>query len=126
MKKLVCMLLCLLLATVVFAGCNNTTNNPNNPDDPNNTNNPGEKITITIGLPENVNVNDYETNAYTLWLEETTGYNIQIKKYSSSDYKTQFATDASSGTVKMPDILHAFRFSDDLLNQYGEDEYLMT
>ena len=33
---------------------------------------------ITIGIPDNSLVQDYETNKLTLWLEEQTGYDLEL------------------------------------------------
>ena len=38
----------------------------------------GEKATLTIGIPQSVNVEDYKTNALTVWLEEQTGVELIV------------------------------------------------
>lgn len=64
-----------------------------------------EKITISIGVPSAVNVTDWEDNAYTLWLEEKSGYNIEIRNFTvdSGEWKTQLVTMLAGGE-DMPDI----------------------
>ena len=75
MKKLVCILLCLLAMVAVLTGCGgNTTGNIEA------TGETGGRTTksLTIGIPASALVLDYNTNAYTLWLEEVSGYDIEI------------------------------------------------
>ena len=81
---------------------------------------------ITIGIPTSALVLDYNTNAYTLWLEEVSGYDIEIISYSSSpaDYSQQLATDTAAGN-ELPDILWRFQIGDDLIEKYGEDGYFI-
>ena len=89
MKKLLAILLALVCVIGVFAGCSGSGNDTTKPDG---TTPSGEakKEVITIGLPVNVKVEDYETNALTLWIEEETGYDLQYQVYASAaaDYKT--------------------------------------
>ena len=52
---------------------------------------PAEPITVTIGIPASSRVVDYETNAYTRWLEEATGYSIDfLSKKSPIDGTVEF------------------------------------
>ncbi len=142
MKKLLCMLLCLLLAMAVLAGCTGPGNGSDDPTegeiivsdegvhydaDGNLVVPKHEGVSLTIGIPESVYVQDYEENYYTKWLEEKTGIDITIKKYASTsaDYKRQLATETASQTEKLPDILFGFSLGSDLIDQYGEDGYLV-
>ena len=65
---------------------------------------------ITIGIPQHASVIDYETNAYTLWLEQQTGYDITFMPfaYPVNDYLTQFQTCLINRDEKLPDILLGF------------------
>ena len=66
-------------------------------------------VTLTIGIPQNAFVEDYDTNYLTRFLEEKTGVNLEFVFYST-DYEEanqQFSLDVSSGT-KLPDILFNF------------------
>jgi len=89
---------------------------------------------ITIGIPKVAGVTDYENNAYTLWLEAQTGYDLQFVSFESSpaDYKTQLATliiNSMGGGEKLPDILLGFSALDNDFNPvwsiYGMDGYFM-
>ena len=103
MKKVLAIALCLVVVLGLFAGCNQHKEDVKNGiryDEQ------GRQI-ITIGIPQKTTVQDYNTNAYTLWLEEVSGYNIEWVLYSSSagDYKTQLATALINQSEPLPDIL---------------------
>ena len=124
MKKKLIALLCLLcLLLVALAACGEPSSQNTDPEGPTTEN---ERKTITIGIPESVLVVNYDTNAYTLWLEEVSGYDIEFKKYASnsSDYKKQLATETANET-ELPDILYRFRMTDDEVLRYGEDGYFI-
>ena len=83
-----------------------------------------EPVTITVAVVTRANVTDYEDNAYTKWLEEQTGLNLEIIQFADDkNAATQVALMISAGE-KLPDIL--FRL--DSINkqqgeQYGQDGY---
>ena len=83
-----------------------------------------EPVTISIGLITNINVTDYENNAYTKWLEEQTGLDLKIVQFPDrKTAATQISLMIASGE-KLPDII--FRISS--INkqqgeQYGQDGY---
>ena len=119
MKKLLMILLCLVMVLAVLAGCQK----PSETKDP--TTADGKKV-ITIGIPKSTRVNDYDTNSYTLWLEEKSGCEIEFVFYATSatDYKKQLATDTAGG-LELPDILLGFGIGEVLVNQYGEEGYFI-
>ena len=65
----------------------------------------GEEVTITLGIQTNANVIDFDTNEYTLWLEEQTGVNIEFMIFgaNSSDAATQVSLMVAGGE-KLPDV----------------------
>ena len=86
-----------------------------------------EDVTITIGLSQNVKTEDYETNAYTLWLEEQTGINLEFKYFASSanEAVTQLNL-MMAGNEELPDILWGFSGVDSaMMFELGEDEYII-
>ena len=83
-----------------------------------------EPVTITIGLITNANVTDYKNNAYTKWLEEQTGLNIEFQPFmSQKEAATQIALQIASNE-KLPDILLRFTsITKQQGEQYGADGY---
>ena len=83
-----------------------------------------EPVTIKIGLVTDANVTDYKNNAYTKWLEEQTGLNLEFVQYTnSSNAGTQISLQIASGE-KLPDIiLHVPAISKQQGEEYGRDGY---
>jgi len=65
-----------------------------------------QPITFTVGLRQSPNVNNYETNYLTGWLEEQTGIKTAFHIFSSviSDSNTQFELMVSAGE-RLPDLM---------------------
>lgn len=133
MKKLLALLLCLVMVASVFAGCGPVGPASNSGDDDTTGSNVAatrdtlpDDITLVIGIPENAAVEDYDTNALTLWLEDETGYDIQFKKYAplENDYKSKLAT-ALVDDEELPDILMNFSLGREYYQDLGEDGYLV-
>jgi len=154
MKKLIALFLCLVMVLGCFAGCGkqeepkveepapSTTETkepeakpeevaPEQPEEPA----PElgalplvtEETTITIGLMQNANTEDYETNEYTKWLEEQTGLNLDFVYFSND--KTEAVTQLNlmiAGGEKLPDILWYMTGVDTaLMYELGEDGYIL-
>ncbi len=119
MKRLLTLLLCLTMSLTMFAGCGKK-------DDKKGGTGKDGKVTLTIALPMRANVEDYETNAFTLWLEEQTGYDLkfQLLATNATDYKSQISTMMVSGD-KLPDIFWATGLEAESYRQYGEDGYFL-
>ena len=82
-------------------------------------------ITLTIGLPTNAMVLDYDANALTKYLEEQTGYNLEFHVYSGgSDVATQISTTVAA-QQKLPDIIMGITLGDGVITRYGEDGYFI-
>ena len=94
------MLLVLISVLGLFAGCKPKQGNTNRYDE-------NGKMNITIGIPESLLVEDYDTNAFTLWLEEKAGVNIIFNKLATNagDYKTQLSVMMLDDNAQLPDIL---------------------
>ncbi len=154
MKKLVAILLCLALAIGALAGCTTTqpttapttkpttaptqkandpttapTEGPTEPKEPDLGTLPltTEKKVITIGIPSSQLTEDYDNNAYTLWLEEQTGVDLQFVFFSSdsTERTTQLNLMVSSTTDKLPDIICGWDINASLRNELGQDGYLL-
>lgn len=87
----------------------------------------GEEVTITIGLQQHAQVEDYDTNYITRYIEENTGVNLEFVYFSSDidEALTQLAL-MVSGNEKLPDILWSFMYMDkSVMYEYGEDGYFL-
>jgi len=135
MKKLLALLLCLVMVASVFAGCGpvGPSKGTNGAEDDTTGGNVAatreplpDDITLVIGIPEQAVVEDYDTNALTLWLEDETGYDIQFKKYMplENDYKSKLST-ALVDDEELPDILMNFNLGREYYQDLGEDGYLV-
>ena len=155
MKKWIAILLCLALMLGAMSACSNNNDKPTDPvptttekQEPDTTTKEGEQTaeptepapvagklplvdeptTIRIGIPQRENVPDYDENAYTKWLEEVTGVNLEFVFFSvdETEQVTQLNLMISSGKEKLPDILWGFGgVSNSLRNELGEDGYLV-
>ncbi len=74
------------------------------------------KILLNAG---DARVADYNTNAYTQWLEEKTGLDLQIEVVIGSDAQTKLNLALASGDL--PDILLGMPMTPSLLSQQGAD-----
>ena len=126
MKKWIALLLSLATLVTLLAGCGKKEETVSDQPGASTSGDAADGVTITIGLPRSALVTDYDNNAFTNWLEEQTGYNIQFQYFqaSTSDAKTQLSTMMVSGE-KLPDILYNFQLSDDLIKEYGDDGYFL-
>ncbi len=79
---------------------------------------------LTLGLHAKAGTLDYETNDYTLWLEEQTGYDIKFQLFSGSgaDYATQVSL-MMTGNEPLPDMFLDVSGS---LNEMGNEGALQN
>jgi len=86
----------------------------------------GEKVKIVIGVPNSASVISYDTdNAFTRWLEENSGYDIEVLPFNS-DYPTQLSTMVAGGE-KLPDILFGFsKLNKQMQTYYGTEGYFLN
>lgn len=86
-----------------------------------------ESGTLKVGVPQSVTITDYNENAFTKYLEENTGAEIEFVYFSSSssEYKQQLALMASSNE-EFPDVLTGFwGLGTNTVNAYGQDGYFL-
>lgn len=119
MKRMISSLLVIVMLCSLLTGCGgNTGGNGGN----------GKKAgTLKVGVPQKVSVTDYEDNAYTKYIEENTGVDIEFVFFSStaSEYQQQLALMASS-KEEFPDVMMGFvGLGSRTVNQYGEDGYFI-
>ena len=135
MKKLIAMLLALVLAFgLVACGGNEASGNDGDFEVPAEKWDgtlplvaEGEDNVITIAINTSTNVLDYDTNAYTLWLEEQTGVDIEFVQFAgkSGDVGTQLSL-MMAGGEELPDILMCGSAIDKISGEeYGADGYFI-
>lgn len=113
-KKLVCLVLTIVLAAALAlpAFAQNANFNAD-----------GEyplfkdKVKLTIGIAQNTNVTDYNTNWMTTYLEDLANVDLEFVVYAS-EMNTQL-TLAITGKSELPDILFTNNVSLDLLYQWA-------
>lgn len=84
---------------------------------------PPEPVTLTVGVIPSSRVQDYDTNAYTQWLREVTGYDIQIQLLPS-DYKAGLAVELVENQ-QLPDVIWNCDLGDEAYFEYGSVGYLL-
>lgn len=63
-----------------------------------------EKVSLTIAIPDNVKIEDFETNMQTLLMEEEVGVDLVFQIYPSTDFNTKINLMVMSGDP-LPDII---------------------
>lgn len=124
-KRIVALLLCMVMVIGLFAGCNNnvpaTTTDPINettvPEGTTASNETTaqvseefdprsitEGVKLTIAVPMDPNVVDYETNEMTRLIEERLGVDLEFEIYAASTYLEKLNVMVSGGS-ELPDII---------------------
>lgn len=87
---------------------------------------PEETVTLTVGIPQNSVISDYDDNAFTNYLEEQANIEIDFVYFSSSvsEYTKQLSL-MCGADEKLPDVILGFSFTHYIVNQYGEDGYFI-
>ena len=67
----------------------------------------GGKPTLTVWVPENLRIEDWNTNDMTLWLEEQGGFDLDIVALASGDdFKTKVNMALIAGSISdLPDVI---------------------
>jgi len=78
-----------------------------------------EPVTLKILVSNGEQISDFNKNAYTQWLEEKTGIDLQIDVVNSTDAQTKLNLVLASGDL--PDVLLGFSPSSSLMAQMGAE-----
>lgn len=115
MKRLISMLLVLVMLCGLLTGCGGKKED---------TSVSGGRLNVAI--PQRSTIADYENNAYTKYVEESTGVNIKFTYFANTatEYKKQLALMTAAGD-ELPDVLLGFFLEPRVLTAYGEDGYFM-
>ena len=116
-KKVVALLMAVTMLIGCLAGCAGDEKTQGN----------GEKVTLTVGIPQRTTVSDYDDNAFTKYVEENLNMELEFVYFSSEpgEYKQQLTLATSSGE-ELPDVLWGFTdMGRSTVNQFGEDGYFI-
>ena len=115
MKRIVSLLLVIVMTMGIFTGCGKDKANGSS-----------DGGTLKVGIPQSSTVEDYDDNAFTKYLEETTGIDIEFEYFSGSpgEYKQQLALTCGAKN-ELPDVLLGFQFTNYMANEYGDDGYFI-
>jgi len=115
-KRIISLLLVIIMLLTSFVGCGKKENGETNK---------GGSGKLTVGVPQNANVTNYDDNGFTKYIEEELGIDIEFVYFSSgvADYQKQITLMCSS-EEKLPDVLWGFYGMDRYtVNEFGEDGY---
>ena len=64
-----------------------------------------ETVTLTIGIRQNTLVENYDTNKFTLWLEEMANVDLQFVEFPNNEFADKIRLMAAAGGSGLPDII---------------------
>lgn len=83
------------------------------------------KVKISIGMGSSAKIISLQDNALTKWLEDTTGYDIEIIEYAGgTDIATQISTTIAA-RQDLPDILWGVSVNNSTISTYGKEGYFV-
>lgn len=111
MKRIISILLVVAMVMSIFAGCGKKQNKGAN--------------TLTVGIPLYGNVSDFENNAFTKYVEEKLGCDLQFVNYvSGSAERMQQLTLQATGGQELPDVFWGWQeISSVTIGEFGEAGY---
>ncbi len=84
-----------------------------------------ETITLTLGVAQNSNIENYDTNHLTLMLEEMGNVNLEFVEYPSSEMEEKIRLMMAGGGDDLPDIIIRNNMSDALVDELAENEMII-
>lgn len=120
-KRIISVLLAMIVGCSLLSGCGGNEGKSNND------NGSDERVTLSIGIPQNSNVTSYEDNAFTKYIEDSLNIDLEFVFFSSSTSEnTQQISLMVSGNQELPDVLLGFwEMSQSMTNDFGEDGYFI-
>ncbi len=83
------------------------------------------RVKLTIGIPTDALILDYNNNALTNWVEEKCGVELEFIPYpGGTDVPTQIST-TIAGRQTLPDMLYDIALPEKTVTQYGKEGYLV-
>lgn len=78
-----------------------------------------EKIKLTIGIVQNTNVQDYNTNYYTQMLEEACNVDLEFVLFPATEAAEKLRLMCAAGGADLPDIILMKDLNDKQVEEYG-------
>ncbi len=83
-----------------------------------------ETVTLTVGIRQHSNVENYDTNALTKWLEEMANVDLEFIEYPNAEMADKIRLMAAGGGDDLPDILIC-TLDDATVNELAENEMII-
>lgn len=83
-----------------------------------------EKIEIKVGIVQDPNVEDYDTNKLTKWYEEKGNFDLVFEMFPSKDAQQKLEVMIASGG-ELPEVLIGFTLSEEAILTYGSQGILL-
>jgi len=85
-----------------------------------------DKPVITIWMPEDLRIENWDTNYETLWLEEKLGVDLQFILQPSADYSTKVNMALTVGAIEdLPDVITGKDFGDANVWEWAQAETII-
>ena len=83
------------------------------------------RVKLTIGIPADALILDYNNNALTNWVEEKCGVELEFIEYAGgTDVPTQISTTIAARQT-LPDMIYGVGLNDKTISTYGKEGYLL-
>lgn len=114
-KKVVSLFLILVMSLGIFTGCGLSKESKES------------KVKLSVGIPQDATIPNYNENAFCKYLEEASGIDIEWVYFASSAASAQQQlTLMCTGGEKLPDVLLGFQgMGHYVVNQFGEDGFIV-
>jgi len=83
-----------------------------------------EKVTLSIGIQQHSNVENFDTNVLTGWLEEMANVDLEFVEYPKADMANKIRLMAAGGGEDLPDIVIC-NLDDATVNELAENEMIV-
>lgn len=128
-KKKIKVLSFVLILVLLLVACGTKKDNANNDESINLTPTgefpiTNEPLTLSVGVLQDPNVEDFDTNAYTKWIEESTGIDMEFEFFPNKNAPEKLSIMLNSNE-KLPDVLIGFRLNTIDVARYGKQGYFL-
>lgn len=121
-KKVISLLLCVAMVSAMFVGCGQKEEQTSEttvetkeevaeaaPED----------VTLTVWVPDDIRIESYQDNSMTQWLEEQSGYKLEMVPLASDGYFEKVNVALTTGAIEeLPDII--------MYNKHNTDSFVYS